>query len=110
MPTYAFKGRNRLNELIAGEREAASQDELRALLRREQIILTSATEKGREIAIPKLGRRKKVDDTVNRMAGRKVVVRAAAATPRQIDGDPVGAGNELICECLHGKLLVRVPR
>src|SRR4051795_1160642 len=60
MPTYAFKGRNRLNELIAGEREAASQDELRALLRREQIILTSATEKGREIAIPKLGRRKKV--------------------------------------------------
>jgi len=60
MPTYAFKGRNRLNELIAGERDAASQDELRALLRREQIILTSATEKGREIAIPKLGRRKKV--------------------------------------------------
>src|ERR1043165_1155095 len=60
MPTYAFKGRNRLNELIAGEREAASQDELRALLRREQIVLTSATEKGREIAIPKLGRRKKV--------------------------------------------------
>lgn len=60
MPTYVFKGRNRLNELIAGEREASSQDELRALLRREQIILTQASEKGREIAIPKLGRRKKV--------------------------------------------------
>jgi type IV pilus assembly protein PilC len=60
MPTFVFKGRNRLNELIAGERDAATQDELRALLRREQIILTSATEKGREIAIPKLGRRKKV--------------------------------------------------
>jgi type IV pilus assembly protein PilC len=60
MPTYVFKGRNRLNELIAGERDAATQDELRALLRREQIILTSATEKGREIAIPKLGRRKTV--------------------------------------------------
>src|SRR5687768_2361126 len=60
MPTYAFKGRNRRNEMIAGEREAATQDELRALLRREQIILTQATEKGREIAIPKLGRRKKV--------------------------------------------------
>src|SRR3982750_3583378 len=60
MPTYVFKGRNRLNELIAGEREAATQDELRALLRREQIGLTQATEKGREIAIPKLGRRKKV--------------------------------------------------
>ena len=60
MPTYVFKGRNRLNELIAGEREAATQDELRALLRREQIVLTQASEKGREIAIPKLGRRKKV--------------------------------------------------
>ena len=46
--------------MIAGEREAATQDELRALLRREQIVLTQATEKGREIAIPKLGRRKKV--------------------------------------------------
>src|SRR3954468_11903975 len=60
MPTYVFKGRNRLNELIAGEREAATQDELRSLLRREQIILTQANEKGREIAIPKLGRRKRV--------------------------------------------------
>lgn len=60
MPTYAFKGRNRLNELVAGEREAATQDELRALLRREQIVLTQASEKGREISIPKLGRRKKV--------------------------------------------------
>jgi type IV pilus assembly protein PilC len=60
MPTYVFKGRNRLNELIAGEREAATQDELRTLLRREQIVLTQATEKGREISIPKLGRRKKV--------------------------------------------------
>jgi type IV pilus assembly protein PilC len=45
--------------LIAGEKEAASQDELRALLRREQIVLTQASEKG-QIAIPKLGRRKKV--------------------------------------------------
>src|SRR5512141_286473 len=60
MPTYVFKGRNRLNELIAGEREAATQDELRALLRREQIVLTQASEKGREISVPKLGRRKKV--------------------------------------------------
>lgn len=60
MPTFAFQGRNRLNELVAGEREAATQDELRALLRREQIVMTNASEKGREIALPKLGRRKKV--------------------------------------------------
>lgn len=60
MPTYAYKGRNRLNELVAGEKEAASQDELRALLRRDQIIMTQAAEKGNVVSIPKLGRRKKV--------------------------------------------------
>lgn len=60
MPTYTFKGRNRLNELISGEREAASQDDLRALLRREQIVMTQASEKGREISLPKLGKGKKV--------------------------------------------------
>ena len=60
MPTYAFKGRNRLNEMVDGEREAASPDELRALLRREQIVMTQASEKGRVVSIPKLGRRKKV--------------------------------------------------
>ncbi len=60
MPTYAYKGRNRLNEIVAGEREATSQDELRALLRREQIVMTQASEKGRVVSIPKLGRRKKV--------------------------------------------------
>src|SRR5687767_2841481 len=59
MPTYAFKGRNRLNEMVAGERDAASPDELRALLRREQIVMTQASEK-RVVSIPKLGRRKKV--------------------------------------------------
>jgi type IV pilus assembly protein PilC len=61
MPTFVFKGRNRLNELVSGEREAASQDELRALLRREQITMTQATEKGNVVSIPKLGRRKKVN-------------------------------------------------
>jgi type IV pilus assembly protein PilC len=60
MPTYVFKGRNRLNELVSGEREAANQDDLRNALRREQIVITQASEKGREISIPKLGRGKKV--------------------------------------------------
>ena len=57
-----------------------------------------------------LSRGRKVDETVNRVTGRKVVIRAAHSTPRQVDGDPVSAGHELICECLAGKLLVRVPR
>ena len=61
MPTFVFKGRNRLNELVSGEREAANQDDLRSLLRKEQIVVTQASEKGREINIPKLGRGKKVN-------------------------------------------------
>ena len=46
--------------MVVGEREAASPDELRSLLRREQIVMTQASEKGRVVSIPKLGRRKKV--------------------------------------------------
>ena len=60
MPTYAFKGRNRMNEIVAGERVADNRDELRQMLRREQVTLTSVKEKGREIGIPKLAGRKKV--------------------------------------------------
>jgi type IV pilus assembly protein PilC len=60
MPTYVFKGRNRSNEIVVGERVADTRDALRQLLRREQVTLTSVKEKGREIGIPKLGGRKKV--------------------------------------------------
>jgi type IV pilus assembly protein PilC len=60
MPTYVFKGRNRLNEIIVGERVAENREALRQILRREQVTLTSVKEKGREIGIPKLGRSKKV--------------------------------------------------
>ncbi len=59
MPTFVFQGRNRLGETIAGERVADSRDILRQLLRREQVMLTSAKEKGREISVPKLGRKSK---------------------------------------------------
>jgi len=60
MPTYVFKGRNRLNEIVVGERVADNREALRQILRREQVTLTSVKEKGREIGIPKLGGRKKV--------------------------------------------------
>jgi type IV pilus assembly protein PilC len=58
MPTYVFKGRNRLNEIVVGERTAADRASLEAMLRREQVILTTAREKGREISLPKVGREK----------------------------------------------------
>ena len=54
MPTYVFKGRNRLGEVMVGERVAESRDMLKQLLRREQVLLTSVKEKGREVAVPKL--------------------------------------------------------
>ncbi len=60
MPTYVLKGRNRLNEIVVGERVADTRDALRQILRREQVTLTSVKEKGREIGIPKIGGRKKV--------------------------------------------------
>jgi type IV pilus assembly protein PilC len=60
MPTYVFKGRNKLNEIVVGERVADNREALRQLLRREQVTITSVKEKGREIGIPKIGGRKKV--------------------------------------------------
>jgi type II secretory pathway component PulF len=51
MPTFVFKGRNRLNEIVVGERVADNREALRQILRREQVTLTSVKEKGREIGI-----------------------------------------------------------
>ncbi|GAA3664594.1 hypothetical protein GCM10022237_25850 [Nocardioides ginsengisoli] len=49
-------------------------------------------------------------ESVARMTGRKVVVRASTEVPRQLDGDTIGLGAELRMECVHGRVLVRVPR
>ncbi len=57
-----------------------------------------------------LARGSRTDDLVNRMTGHTIVVRAGADTPRQLDGDSIGPGRELHMECIHGRLLVRVPR
>jgi YegS/Rv2252/BmrU family lipid kinase len=57
-----------------------------------------------------LARRPRTDELVNRMTGRTIVVRASTDTPRQLDGDSIGPGKELRMNCVHGRLLVRVPR
>lgn len=62
------------------------------------------------LAFRVLARRPRTDEMIARMRGRSVVVRAASPTPRQLDGDPLGAGKELRMTCLHGRVLVRVPR
>jgi len=57
-----------------------------------------------------LAKRPKTDDTINRMTGKTVSIRASIDTPRQLDGDSIGPGKELTMECIHGRVLVRVPR
>ncbi|HSF16732.1 MAG TPA: type II secretion system F family protein [Vicinamibacteria bacterium] len=55
MPAYVFKGRTRTGATTSGERVADSKDAVVAMLRREQILVTSVKEKGKEIALPKFG-------------------------------------------------------
>ncbi len=55
-------------------------------------------------------REERAGESVARFTGRTVVVRASAEVPRQLDGDTIGPGRELHMECIHGRLLVRVPR
>ncbi|WP_435768995.1 YegS/Rv2252/BmrU family lipid kinase [Nocardioides sp. SYSU DS0651] len=62
------------------------------------------------LAFRVLAKRPHTDETINRMTGRKVSIRAAQETPRQLDGDTIGPGAELHMECIHGRVLVRVPR
>ncbi len=81
MPTYVFKGRNRLNETVVGERVADNRDALRQILRKEQVTLTSVKEKGREIGIPKLGSRKKVKSKALSIFTRQFSVMIDAGLP-----------------------------
>jgi YegS/Rv2252/BmrU family lipid kinase len=62
------------------------------------------------LAVRVLSRNSRSDELVNRMTGKTVSVKAHTDTPRQLDGDSIGSGRELHAECVHGKLLVRVPR
>jgi diacylglycerol kinase family enzyme/membrane-associated phospholipid phosphatase len=57
-----------------------------------------------------LTRNKRTDETITRMTGREVVVRAHHDAPRQLDGDLIEPGREIRARCVHGRLLVRVRR
>lgn len=57
-----------------------------------------------------MSKNKRIDDSLDRKTGRSVVLRAGHDVPRQLDGDPIGAGREMRAACIHGKLLIRVPR
>ncbi|MET0998129.1 MAG: diacylglycerol kinase family protein [Marmoricola sp.] len=62
------------------------------------------------LAVRVLTRNKRTDETITRMTGREVVVRTSVDAPRQLDGDLIPSGRELRATCVHGRLLVRVPR
>ena len=87
MPTYVFKGRNRLNETVVGERVADNRNALRQILRKEQVTLTSVKEKGREIGIPKLGGRKKVKSKTLSIFTRQFSVMIDAGLPLVLERD-----------------------
>jgi len=55
-------------------------------------------------------RGRRTDERLDRFTGTSVKITAGLATPRQLDGDTVGAGTELFAQIEPGMLLVRVPR
>ena len=62
------------------------------------------------LAFRVLSRWRRSDELVQRMTGRTVTIRSSSPTPRQLDGDVIAPGHELRMECIHGRVLVRVPR
>jgi type IV pilus assembly protein PilC len=54
MPNYNWKGRTRGGQIQEGVLVADSKDAAIAALRKQQIIVTAVTEKGRELALPTL--------------------------------------------------------
>jgi type IV pilus assembly protein PilC len=55
MPAYVWRGKTRDGKAVSGERVADSKEAVMALLRRDQILVSSVKEKGKELALPKLG-------------------------------------------------------
>jgi len=55
MPNYAWKGRTRSGKTQEGVLVADNKDAVIAVLRKQQIMVTGVTEKGKEFALPKMG-------------------------------------------------------
>jgi type IV pilus assembly protein PilC len=55
VPAYVWKGKTRDGKAVSGERVAENKEAVLALLRRDQVLVSSVKEKGREIALPKWG-------------------------------------------------------
>ena len=55
MPSYSWKGKGKGGKIQQGVIAAENKDAVVALLRKQQILVTAVTEKGKEIALPKMG-------------------------------------------------------
>ena len=55
MAVYVYRGTDRTGAAVSGEQTAASKDELKSLLRRQQIEVKKMSEKGREFNMPTFG-------------------------------------------------------
>jgi type IV pilus assembly protein PilC len=55
MPAFVWKGKTRDGKVVSGERVAENKEAVTALLRRDQILVSSVKEKGREVSLPKFG-------------------------------------------------------
>ena len=55
MPAFVWKGKTRDGKSVSGERVADNKEAVMALLRRDQILVSSVKEKGKEMALPKFG-------------------------------------------------------
>ncbi len=62
------------------------------------------------LAVRVMSKSQRTDETIDRLTGSEIVVRSPQDVPRQLDGDSIGNGRELRATCIHGRLLVRVPR
>ncbi len=57
-----------------------------------------------------LTRRRRPDDQLDRMTGRRVTIRVVERDHYQLDGDTAGECNTMVAEVEPGALLLRVPR
>jgi type IV pilus assembly protein PilC len=55
MPAFVWKGKTREGKAVSGERVADNKEAVMTLLRREQVIVASVKEKGKEFSLPKMG-------------------------------------------------------
>jgi YegS/Rv2252/BmrU family lipid kinase len=61
------------------------------------------------IIVRVVGRQKRTNERLDRMTGSTVHIKAEKMMPMQLDGDPVGEGQEIRATVKPGVLLVRVP-